>query len=227
MKPETYRLVESYMLSCMDPNDCAHSPEHVYRVLHAALDIADHEENVNLDVLICACLLHDVGRQSEIENPSLCHAQVGAEMARAFLRDNGFSDDFADHAADCIRSHRYRKGTEYNSIESRILFDADKLDVSGAMGIARTIAYNSILGRPLYTLTSEGNVDTRPDADPSFVREYNYKLRNLYDRFHTARAAQIARERQEAAVRFYESFLGEIHSLDSAGKSLLEKALQD
>ena len=51
---ETYKLFERYMLSCMD--DSAHDKEHVYRVLYVALDIASHEEDVNYDVLICACL---------------------------------------------------------------------------------------------------------------------------------------------------------------------------
>ncbi|MBR2145622.1 MAG: HD domain-containing protein [Akkermansia sp.] len=43
--------------------DSAHDREHVYRVLYAALNLARGEENVNYDVLIAACLLHDVGRR--------------------------------------------------------------------------------------------------------------------------------------------------------------------
>ena len=62
MDRETFHLIENYMLQCMDPRDVAHGAEHVRRVLYAALDIAAHEQDVNLDVLICACLLHDIQR---------------------------------------------------------------------------------------------------------------------------------------------------------------------
>ena len=58
MTRETYKLLESFMLAHMDSVDSAHGPEHISRVLNDALDIAAHEENVNLDVLI-ACAASD------------------------------------------------------------------------------------------------------------------------------------------------------------------------
>lgn len=58
MKTENFSLFENYMISCM--GDSAHDKEHIYRVLYNALDIASKEENVDYDVLICACLLHDI-----------------------------------------------------------------------------------------------------------------------------------------------------------------------
>ena len=79
MDRQTYSLVESYMLSCM--TDSAHDKEHIYRVLYTALDIAKHETNVDYDILICACLLHDIGRNEQFENPSVCHAEAGSEKA--------------------------------------------------------------------------------------------------------------------------------------------------
>lgn len=81
------------MLACMA--DSAHDSQHIYRVLFTALDIAQHEKDVNFDVLISACLLHDIGRKEQSENPKLCHAEVGAEKARKFLIENGFSREFA------------------------------------------------------------------------------------------------------------------------------------
>ena len=59
MTKKTYEQLEAYMKSCMQ--DSAHDMEHIYRVLYTALDIADHEKDVDYDVLICACLLHDIG----------------------------------------------------------------------------------------------------------------------------------------------------------------------
>lgn len=86
MTKETYTMIESYMFSCMD--DSAHDKEHIYRVLYNALEIAKTEADVDYDILITACLLHDVGRKEQFENPKLCHAMVGAEKAYQFLLEH-------------------------------------------------------------------------------------------------------------------------------------------
>ena len=156
MKTKDYRLIEAYMLSCM--RDSAHDREHIYRVLYAALDIASFEEPVDSDVLIAACLLHDIGRREQFENPALCHAAVGAEKALAFLVQNGFPPTFAEKVASCIERHRFRSDRPPVTPEEKILFDADKLDVTGAIGLARTICYKGQAGEPLYSLTEEGEV---------------------------------------------------------------------
>ena len=93
MDAKRYQLVEDYMRRCMI--DSAHDREHVYRVLYTALMIAREEPEVDWEVLTCACLLHDIGRKEQFENPALCHAEVGAEKAFRFLTDNGFGADFA------------------------------------------------------------------------------------------------------------------------------------
>ena len=79
MDRTTYELIENYMLSWM--KDSAHDKDHIYRVLYNALDIASGEEMVDYDVLVCACLLHDIGRQEQFEDPGLCHAEEGAKKA--------------------------------------------------------------------------------------------------------------------------------------------------
>lgn len=224
MNRETYRLWENHMLACME--DSAHDREHVYRVLYGALDIASHEQNVRLDVLICACLLHDIGRKAQFENPKLCHAAVGAEMAEAFLSGHGFDPDFTRRVCHCIRAHRYRGKDECESIEAKILFDADKLDVTGALGMARSLIYSGQVGEPMYTRDSEGRVlDGSGDAPDSFFHEYHFKLKKLYDRFYTARGRALALERQEAARSFYAHLYREANSLSESGGQLLKEAL--
>ena len=76
MNKEKYSLIESFMLSCMQ--DSAHDREHVYRVLYSALEIASEEADADYDVLVAACLMHEIGRAEQLSDPSLCHAQVGA-----------------------------------------------------------------------------------------------------------------------------------------------------
>lgn len=226
MTRETYTLLENYMLSCMD--DSAHDCEHVYRVLYHALEIAKTITDVDYDVLIAACLLHDIGRKEQFKNPSLCHAAVGSEKAFAFLTAHGFGAEYAARVRDCIKTHRYRENNLPESPEAEILFDADKLDVTGAMGIARTLIYKGIVAEPLYSLLPDGMVsDGSQDAMPSFFQEYKYKLEHIYDRFYPEKAASLAEERRQAAVDFYDCLYREAASSYQAGRDALAGLLAD
>ena len=223
MDRQTYRLLESFMLSSME--DSAHDREHVYRVLFQALQLASGEEAVDCDVLIAACLLHDVGRPEQLADPTLCHALVGAEKASRFLTDSGFSPEFAHRVAQCIVTHRFRADRPPESVEAKLLFDADKLDVTGAMGVARTLLYQGTVGSTLYSVDDRG-VPSSGEGDrvPSFFQEYKFKLEKLYDRFYTAEGRRIALQRRAAAEAFYESLLAEAREARS-GSRLLEELL--
>jgi uncharacterized protein len=212
------------MLACM--KDGAHDSEHIYRVLNYSLAIAE-QYTVNADVLTASALLHDIGRGAQFKNPALDHAAVGSEMAYDFLTASGWSVDKAEHVRKCISTHRYRKNNEPESIEAKILFDADKLDVTGAVGIARTLAYIGIVGEPLYSLDIRGQIlDGTKDTEPSFFREYNFKLKNIYDGFYTERAKTIASERKESARMFYEEMLKEVEEPYKNGRRLLNTLLK-
>lgn len=220
MNKDTYEMLEAYMLSCM--KDSAHDKEHIYRVLYVALNIAKTEPKIDFDVLICACLLHDIGRQEQFENPELCHAQVGAGKANQFLLDHSFTVDFADHVSECIRAHRFRANNLPQSNEAKILFDADKIDATGAMGIARTLMYKGQVSEPLYHVTLDGLVsDGECDKSPSFFQEYKFKLEKIYDNFFTVRGSEIARQRQQAAIDFYSSLLDEAQGAYQDGRKYL------
>lgn len=224
MTKETYKKLENYMLLCM--KDSAHDKEHVYRVLYSALDIASKEKEVDYDVLISACLLHDIARQEQNENPKLCHAEVGAEKAYNFLIENDFENAFAEKVKHCISSHRFRKNNSPESTEAKILFDADKIDAAGTLGIARTLVYQGAMCEPLYSLTSDGRVsDGTDDKTPSFFQEYKYKLEKIYSRFYTDRGKEIAEERRKTAESFYNNMLREVASSYDNGIDLLEKII--
>jgi len=186
MTKSEYSTIEDYMLSCM--NDGAHDEQHIYRVLYYALDIVQYFE-LDKDVLIASALLHDIGRSAQFKNPKLDHAIVGSKMAYEYLIGQKWTDKKAEHVKDCISTHRYRNDKEPVSIEAKILFDSDKLDATGTLGIARTLAYKGIVAEPLYSVNEEGNIlDGKDDSKPSFFQEYHYKLMHLYERFYTKRA---------------------------------------
>lgn len=226
MNSQNYKLFEEYMLSCN--SDSAHDKDHIYRVLYVALDIADHEKHVDHDVLICACLLHDIGRKEQFDDQTLCHAAVGSEKAYEFLISEGFHIDYAEDVRGCIKAHRFRTGEQPRSLEAKILFDADKIDATGTLGIARTIFYKGQVSEPLYSLMPNGQVsDGTNDSEPSFFQEYKYKLEGLYGNFYTKRGAEIAQERQASAQSFYKSMLSEVQSSFGFGRDILNKYVID
>ena len=223
MNRQTFSLLEGYMLSCM--KDSAHDREHVYRVLNNAVEIAGSEPSVDWDVLIAAALLHDISRPEQIADSRIDHASHGAEKAYSFLTAQGFPQDFCSHVRACIRTHRFRKTEPPSTLEARILFDADKLDVCGAIGIARTLEYNGETGRPIYTRDETGAIsDGTGDAADSFFREYKFKLEGICEHFLTEKGRQLAIKRHGAALAYYEALLSEIRQ--DKGLTTLQNMLE-
>lgn len=191
--------------------DSIHDKEHVYRVCNIAVDIARYEKDVDMDILMVSCILHDIGRPAERNNPSISHAQVGGEKAFDFLCQNGWSEERANAVKACITQHRFRKNNPPLSIEAKILFDADKFDATGLIGIARTLMYKGLLSEPMYTFNEDGTVsDGDGDKDPSFMQEYKFKLEKLYDKFYTQRCKELAIKRKKNAMLFYSGLLDEL-----------------
>lgn len=215
------------MLAMM--KDSAHDRRHIDRVLHYALEIAATEEGVDMDVLLAACLLHDIGREQQAEDPTLCHAQIGGGLAYTYLVQNGWSAEKAGHVKACVASHRYRRDSRPETLEAKILFDADKLDVTGAVGIARTLIYGGQIGEPLYLMDQDGEIVVEgTDAEKSsFFQEYHYKLRRLYGAFYTKRARQLSEKRREHAEAFYQALHSEIAGNHAMGTQWLKVLLTE
>lgn len=222
MKKETYGLLYGYMLAC--EADPAHDRGHVLRVLYRALDIAQTEAGVDRDVLIAACLLHDIGRGEEMGDPTLRHAAVGAEKARAFLREHGFAEEFNARVADCIAKHSYGVHITRERVEERILFDADKLDAAGALGTARTLLFHGQLGEALYALLPDGMpADGRDGGSGNYFHQYQSMLKELPASMLTERGRRIAAEISPAAADFYQAALEEARNCHQAGLRLLRE----
>ena len=113
---------------------------------------------------------------------------------------------------DCITAHRYRSDNAPKSIEAKILFDADKMDACGAVGVARTLIYAGQMNIPMYIKNENEDILTEKleSGTHSFVQEYNFKLKKLYNKFHTEHAKTMAVARQENAKNFYDGFISEI-----------------
>ena len=210
MDKKTYLLFKNFMTACME-EDGVHGREHIYRVLYNGLEIAKTEENVDYDVLITACLLHDIGRKEENENPNLPHALAGGDKAYDFLIKHGFEKDYAEKVKHCIQNHSKKRGDIELSLEAKILFDADKIDLTGAIGLARTLMYQGAFSEPIYIRHPDGTIsDGERDTEPSFLQEYKCKLEKIPSCLYTRKSREIAAKRQKIAAAFYKNLYQEV-----------------
>jgi uncharacterized protein len=201
----------------------AHDMEHVLRVYDLCLYLAQGE-HVDLDVLRSAALLHDIARVREDEDQSrkIDHALLGAEMAEAILKELGYPEEKRERIEHCIAAHRFRSSCTPQTREAEILFDADKLDVLGAVGVGRSFMvagkYNErvYVDTPLDVCLRENTVDgTRHGRIKDFQKhapniEFETKFKHIPDVLYTTRAKEIAKERIGFMETFFEQLKKEI-----------------
>lgn len=192
-------------------DDPVHGFAHILRVLHMAEHLAALE-GADLEIVEAAVLLHDATDPDEPEPHSesarLAHHLASARFARKVLNDAGWDEERIMAVEHCIRAHRFRDDREPPAtLEARVLFDADKLDAIGAIGVARAVAYAARAGQPFFAPVSDQFRQTgTPEAgEPhSAYHEHIFKLDRIPQRLFTESARQIAAERQAFMRAFFD-----------------------
>ncbi|MHC1605170.1 MAG: HD domain-containing protein [Candidatus Methanofastidiosia archaeon] len=182
-----------------------HDWSHVLRVHKLCMHIG-RKEGANLLVLSVAAYLHDIGRHHEENDISICHAEEGARIARKILEDGGACSDFIELVVHCVKTHRFRNNLVPKSLEAKVLYDADKLDAIGAIGIARAYAYAGEHNQKLITdFDSTERFDYKINhSSHSPVKEYKIKLSNIKNKMLTSEGKRIAEERNRYMGAFFE-----------------------
>jgi uncharacterized protein len=166
-------------------------------------------EKADLAIVRAAALLHDISRPGdESAGVGADHALLAAQEARRILA--GDPPEFVEAVAHAIEAHRFRNDHEPETLEARIVFDADKLDAIGAVGVARAFAYGSTLGQPLWGDVSEGYLAGRSQEAHTAHHEFHVKLKHLADRLYTDSGRRIAEGRHRFMVAFFEQMAAEI-----------------
>jgi uncharacterized protein len=224
---ERYRQLKKIAEKEMEGASPAHDINHVMRVYNLCLKLAKYEPNVDLDILRTAALLHDIARTREDKTGhthvlDVDHAVLGAEMSDKILRELGYPEEKIERIKHCIAAHRFRGGNPPNTIEAKILSDADKLDVLGATGIARSFTIGGECGQKIYSDTpvdeyiKENLVGGKANGriiDPSKHAsnlEFETKFKHIPDKLYTEKAREIAGERLEYMKQFFERLKREI-----------------
>src|SRR5260370_16016795 len=184
--------------------DAGHDYDHIVRVM-ALADTIQAREGGHLPTIWAAVALHDIGQARERRSGG-DNAQIGAEMAASLLTGTRFPQEAIAIVQQAIRDHRMTGNAGPQSLEGRILYDGDKIDSLGAVGIGRlyciTGHYNQKVYGPLPTEIVEPvdpllvrQLRRRPDYSPSI--EFRLLFGNLPERMTTETARELARERYE------------------------------
>ncbi|MGD9160871.1 MAG: HD domain-containing protein [Desulfobacteraceae bacterium] len=191
----------------------SHDWFHTKRVYDLCMKIG-MAEGADLDVLGIAAHLHDIGRPFQDRSKGkICHAEKGAELAGEILTKFNLSAEDKNNIIHSIRTHRFRGKDIPETLEAKVLFDADKLDSIGAVGIGRAFLFAGEVGATLH------NPDVAPEESKSYTindtcyREYRVKLVKVKDRILTSGGLRIAMERHRFMETFFKRFLLEYNGL--------------
>jgi uncharacterized protein len=187
----------------------SHHWDHTLRVCRLSQRIGT-AEGVDMDVLLVAAYLHDIGRNLQDDSKgAVCHAAEGARLAGSLIEKLPISGDQTKNILHCIRSHRFRCAPEPVTPEARVLFDADKLDAIGAVGVARAFLFAGEVGARLHNAEATVEDTDSYSVEDTGYREFQVKLSKIRDRMLTAEGRKLAEERHVIMVEFFKRFIEE------------------
>lgn len=192
-----------------ESDDGSHDIAHILRVFRNAMRIHAQEGGEGA-VLAAAVLLHDcvsVEKNSPLRTQA---SRLAAEKASDILEGLGWRAGDIKAVAHAILTHSFSAGITPETIEAKILQDADRLDAIGAIGVARCFYIGGRMNSGLHDV-ADPRAETRDLDDKRFaIDHFPVKLFKLADGFQTATGRRMAAERHDRLVAFYNDFLGEI-----------------
>lgn len=184
--------------------DGCHDWDHTRRVCRNAELLLAGFPGADAEVVRLAALLHDVGRPEEKADGRVCHARRGAELARGILTELHVEPGRIERIVSAVRTHRYRDDHSPASLEAEIVYDADKLDSLGAVGIGRAFLFAGKFGARLHNTEEEALSNAAYSSEDTAYREYLVKLRKLPEAMRTLPGKRLARERVEFMRKFFD-----------------------
>ena len=185
--------------------DAAHDIAHIERVVKNTQKIL-LEESADKEVVMAAAWLHDCVSLPKDHPDRKKASTLAAQKAAEFLLNTSFPKNKVPAVAHAVEAHSYSAGRSPETIEAKIVQDADRLDAIGAIGIARCFMVGGALDRPLYS-PSDPFAESREIDDSRWTLDHFYqKLFRLPELMHTGAAKKIAERR----IKFMKQYLQEL-----------------
>lgn len=175
-------------------NDSAHDFEHIIRVYKNAQKICK-QEKANEKLVLSAALLHDIVSYPKSDKRSKISSIESAKKSKQILKNYDFSAEEITIISDAIRDHSFSQNKTPQTLEGKILQDADRLDALGAIGIARVFATGGSLKRPFYNIEDPFCKSRKPNDKIWTVDHFFQKLLTLESLMNTKSGKIEAKKR--------------------------------
>ena len=196
------------VIKIMD-NDPAHDFEHVMRVYNNAKKISK-QEKANQKLVLSAALLHDIVSYPKSSKRSKFSSIDSAKKSKLILKKYDFTAEEIIIVFDAIVDHSFSQNKIPQTLEGKILQDADRLDALGSIGIARVFATSGSLNRPFYNIDDPFCAKRNPDDNLWAVDHFFNKLLKLEFMMNTKSGKIEAKKRTKVLKEFLKQLKNEI-----------------
>jgi len=201
--------IKNYVKQLYQKNDPSHDFEHIMRVYKNAEKICKTEK-VNKKLVLISVLLHDIVKRSQSKKQSKSSADLSAEKSIKILEKLNMSKLEINIITDAIRNHSFTKKRVSETIEGRILQDADRLDAIGAIGIARVFCVSGVKNRPFYN-PNNPFAKKRTIDDKKWTLDHFFKKLLLLEKQMNTKSGKIeAKKRTKILKKFLDELKQEI-----------------
>ena len=208
MEKSIVDLALEYAKEFFEGEASGHDYFHTYRVFKNAEMLLNKLPEANSEIVLLGAILHDVD-----DDKISPETHENKDNARKFLEENNYPQDKIDFICKIIGDVSFSEKVKPESLEGKIVQDADRLDAIGAIGIARTFAYGGNKGRPIYNPDIKPNLSiTKKEYKQSnspTINHFYEKLLLLEDLMNTDIAKELARKRTKFMENYLEQFFAE------------------
>lgn len=205
------QLTLNFVKKELENAEAGHDWWHIERVWKTAKEIAKHED-VNLEVVEFAALLHDIA-DSKFHNGD---EEIGPQKAGEFLKSINVDNETVFHVQQIIRNMSFKASLgelSFSSPEMLVVQDADRLDAIGAIGIARAFTYGGYKNRELYNPAIAPQIHQSKEAYKNTtaptINHFYEKLLLLKEKMNTLTGKRIATQRHDFMVQYLDQFFAE------------------
>tara|TARA_B100001142_G_C14123565_1_gene574007 strand:- start:183 stop:803 length:621 start_codon:yes stop_codon:yes gene_type:complete len=200
--------IKNEVIKIMD-NDPAHDFDHIMRV-YANAEKITKKEKADKKLVLSAALLHDIVSYPKSSKRAKFSSIDSAKKSKIILKKYGFSEKEIIIVSDAIEDHSFSQNKTPETLEGKILQDADRLDALGAIGIARVFGTSGSLNRPFYNINDPFCTERSPDDNLWAVDHFFNKLLKLESLMNTKSGKIEAKKRTRVLKEFLKQLKTEI-----------------
>jgi uncharacterized protein len=190
-------------------DDGAHDTNHLHRVWRNATLLMDDYPEADALVVLAACYLHDLVNLPKNHPERHLASRQAAQLASRQLAGMGFPADKLAATAHAIETHSFSAGIKPETIEAKIVQDADRLDALGAVGLARMFYTAGRMGCALAHADDPMALHRELDDKAYSLDHIDVKLATLPAKMQTAAGRRLGQSRLRDLIAFRDSFIGE------------------